>query len=32
MWWHPVHRRDPEHEWLRTLAVEAASGLHAEAA
>ena len=18
MWWHPVHRRDPEHEWLRT--------------
>lgn len=27
MWWHPVHRRDPEHEWLRNLAVEAASGL-----
>jgi len=32
MWWHPVHRRDPEHEWLRTLAVEAASGLHDAAA
>jgi hypothetical protein len=27
-----VHRRDPEHEWLRTLAVEAVSGLHHEAA
>jgi DNA-binding transcriptional LysR family regulator len=27
MWWHPVHRRDPEHEWLRTLAAEATSGL-----
>ncbi|KRE25769.1 LysR family transcriptional regulator [Agromyces sp. Soil535] len=27
MWWHPVHRRDPEHEWLRTLVVEAAAGL-----
>lgn len=25
MWWHPVHRRDPEHEWLRNLAVEAAA-------
>ena len=32
MWWHPVHRRDPEHEWLRTLAVEAASDLNVEAA
>ena len=32
MWWHPVHRRDPEHEWLRTLAVEAAGGLRDEAA
>ena len=32
MWWHPVHRRDPEHEWLRTLAVEATSELHDEAA
>jgi hypothetical protein len=31
MWWHPVHRRDPEHEWLRDLAVEAASGLHSAA-
>ena len=32
MWWHPVHRRDPEHEWLRTLAVEAAAGLGSKAA
>ncbi|WP_173921651.1 LysR family transcriptional regulator [Agromyces sp. Marseille-P2726] len=32
MWWHPVHRRDPEHEWLRNLAVEAASDLRSEAA
>ena len=27
MWWHPAHRRDPEHEWLRNLALEAASRL-----
>ena len=27
MWWHPVHRRDPEHEWLRGLFVEASAGL-----
>lgn len=32
MWWHPVHRRDPEHEWLRTLVAEAASELSAAAA
>lgn len=32
MWWHPVHRRDPEHEWLRTLVAEAATELSAEAA
>ncbi|WP_448003127.1 LysR family transcriptional regulator [Agromyces bauzanensis] len=32
MWWHPVHRRDPEHEWLRTLVVEAAAGLHDDSA
>ncbi|WP_448808759.1 LysR family transcriptional regulator [Agromyces bauzanensis] len=31
MWWHPVHRRDPEHEWLRTLVVEATAGLRDEA-
>jgi DNA-binding transcriptional LysR family regulator len=30
MWWHPVHRRDPEHEWLRALVAEAASELTAE--
>ena len=27
MWWHPAHRRDPEHEWLRSLAVEASASL-----
>lgn len=24
LWWHPVHDRDPEHAWMRTLFVEAA--------
>ncbi|WP_394551982.1 LysR family transcriptional regulator [Agromyces sp. MMS24-JH15] len=23
MWWHPMHRRDPEHEWLRSIVAEA---------
>jgi len=23
LWWHPVHRRDPEHMWLRALFAEA---------
>ncbi|MFE5673206.1 LysR family transcriptional regulator [Agromyces sp. NPDC056523] len=32
MWWHPVHRRDPEHEWLRGLFVEASAGLGEAAA
>jgi DNA-binding transcriptional LysR family regulator len=32
MWWHPVHRRDPEHEWLRTIFVEASAGLGGAAA
>ena len=27
MWWHPVHRRDPEHEWLRTLIGEATEAM-----
>lgn len=27
LWWHPMHRRDPEHEWMRTLFEEAAAGL-----
>ncbi|WP_323743560.1 LysR family transcriptional regulator [Agreia pratensis] len=27
MWWHPMHRRDPEHEWLRNLLAEAARDL-----
>mgnify|MGYP003744541723 CR=1 FL=1 len=24
LWWHPSHNRDPEHEWMRGLFVEAA--------
>ena len=27
LWWHPMHRRDPEHEWMRTLFEEAAADL-----
>lgn len=27
LWWHPMHRRDPEHEWMRTLFEEAATDL-----
>jgi DNA-binding transcriptional LysR family regulator len=23
LWWHPVHDRDPEHKWLRSVLVEA---------
>ena len=26
LWWHPVHDRDPEHEWMRALFAEAAHG------
>jgi DNA-binding transcriptional LysR family regulator len=25
LWWHPVHDRDPEHEWMRALFAEAAN-------
>lgn len=31
LWWHPMHRRDPEHEWMRSLFEEAAAGLGAGA-
>ncbi|HEY8591218.1 MAG TPA: LysR family transcriptional regulator [Naasia sp.] len=24
LWWHPVHNRDPEHAWMRTLFEQAA--------
>lgn len=24
MWWHPVHDRDPEHAWMRSLFLQAA--------
>jgi DNA-binding transcriptional LysR family regulator len=27
LWWHPVHRRDPAHAWLRQLFAEAAASL-----
>lgn len=27
IWWHPIHDRDVEHEWLRGLFIEAAAGL-----
>lgn len=23
LWWHPVHERDPEHQWMRALFAEA---------
>jgi hypothetical protein len=23
LWWHPIHRRDPEHAWMRDLFAEA---------
>lgn len=26
LWWHPVHDRDPEHQWMRSLFKEAAVG------
>lgn len=33
LWWHPVHERDPEHAWMRSLFAEAgaivAAGEHA---
>lgn len=25
LWWHPMHDRDPEHEWLREIFVEASA-------
>ena len=27
LWWHPVHRRDPEHEWMRGLFAEAGASI-----
>lgn len=27
LWWHPIHDRDPEHTWMRSLFVEAAAAL-----
>lgn len=29
LWWHPVHARDPEHQWLRGLFAEAAAIMQA---
>jgi DNA-binding transcriptional LysR family regulator len=31
LWWHPVHNRDSEHEWMRGIFAEAA-GIVADAA
>lgn len=31
LWWHPNHNRDPEHEWMRALFVEAAQQFAAAA-
>jgi len=30
LWWHPVHDRDPEHLWMRSLFAEAGRQLAAE--
>ena len=30
LWWHPVHDRDPEHLWMRSLFAEAGRALAAE--
>jgi DNA-binding transcriptional LysR family regulator len=27
LWWHPMHDRDPEHQWLRSVFTEAAKQL-----
>ena len=29
LWWHPVHSRDPEHAWMRSIFEEAARGVDA---
>lgn len=30
LWWHPVHDRDPEHLWMRSLFAEAGLAISAE--
>jgi DNA-binding transcriptional LysR family regulator len=32
LWWHPMHRNDPAHGWLRTVFAEAGNALTADAA
>lgn len=32
LWWHPVHDRDPEHAWMRSLFLEAAREVQATVA
>jgi DNA-binding transcriptional LysR family regulator len=32
MWWHPMHTRDPEHAWLRSLFIQAGQVLASPAA
>lgn len=29
LWWHPVHQRDPEHQWMRALFKEAGRSIGA---
>lgn len=31
LWWHPMHDRDPAHQWFRRIAVRAARRLEGEA-
>ncbi|WP_404429544.1 LysR family transcriptional regulator [Microbacterium lacus] len=30
LWWHPVHDRDPEHAWMRSIFLEAAREVRSE--
>lgn len=32
LWWHPVHERDPEHAWMRSLFREAAREVQSDVA
>lgn len=32
LWWHPVHDRDPEHGWMRSVFLEAAREVQASVA
>ena len=32
LWWHPVHDRDPEHAWMRSIFLEAAREVQSQVA